>query len=263
MNNGWIKLHRQFLKWEWSTNPDTVSFFIYCLLKANHEDSRWQDIEIKRGQFITGINTIAKETGISAQSVRTCIKRLKSTCEITSKSTNKYSIITVCKYDNYQQKENTTNKDINKQTNKQLTNNQQTTNHKQEAKEAKNIINNTKKSITNNNTIDSIINNTIDWTKNFLIYSNNTKEAFRALEQDKDYIAKLQGFYPIYNIIQSIRKGYSGYWGKEAGWRNKIKAAKKAIKEHGSYVIDWKTTILNTLEKSRVFYTKDELNKMQ
>ena len=84
-----------------------------------------------------------------------------------------------------------------------------------------------------------------------------------ALEQDKDYIAKLQTFYPNYNIINSIRKGFSGFWGKEAGWMNKIETAKKAIKKNGKYVIDWKTTLINTLEISRVFYTKEELNKMQ
>ena len=107
---------------------------------------------------------------------------------------------------------------------------------------------------------DIIIDNNIySWINNFSIYKESTKQTFMALEQDKEYIAKLQTFYPNCNIITSIRKGYSGYWGKETGWHNKIKAAKKAIKEHGSYVIDWKTTILNNLDKSKVFYTKEEL----
>ena len=106
-------------------------------------------------------------------------------------------------------------------------------------------------------------NNNYSWIKNFEIYRKNTTKAFQALENDKEYIAKLQTFYPNYNIITSIRKSYSGYWGKETGWRKKIKAAKEAIREHGSYVIDWKTTLINNLEISRVFYTKDELNKMQ
>ena len=111
---------------------------------------------------------------------------------------------------------------------------------------------------------DIIINDNIySWIKNFEIYRENTKQAFMALEQNKDYIAKLQIFFPNYNIITSIRKGYNGYWGKEAGWRNKIKAAKKAIKEKGSYVIDWKTTLINNLDKSKVYYTKDELSQMQ
>ena len=107
---------------------------------------------------------------------------------------------------------------------------------------------------------DIIIDNNIySWINNFSIYKESTKQTFMSLEQDKEYIAKLQTFYPNCNIITSIRKGYSGYWGKETGWHNKIKAAKKAIKEHGSYVIDWKTTLLNNLEMSRVFYTKEEL----
>ena len=44
--------------------------------------------------------------------------------EITIKSTNKYSIITILNYESYQDEEITTNN----QTNNQLTNNQQATN---------------------------------------------------------------------------------------------------------------------------------------
>lgn len=135
--DGWIKIHRKLLEWEWFGNSMMVHLFVYFLLKANRVDKKWNGIEVKRGQLITGINSLNKDTGISVQSLRTCIKRLKSTGEITIKSTNKNSIITICNYDDYQLEETTTNKQINKQTNKQLTNNQQTTNNKQEYKEIK------------------------------------------------------------------------------------------------------------------------------
>lgn len=75
---------------------------------------------IERGQVITGRLTLSNETGISEQSIRTCLKRLESTGEIMQKSTNKFTIITVCNYDNYQQDEPATNQ--------QLTNNQPATN---------------------------------------------------------------------------------------------------------------------------------------
>lgn len=55
-----------------------------------------------RGQLITGRKRISKDTGISERSIRTCIKRLKSTSEVSVKTTNKYSIITLCNYDDYQ-----------------------------------------------------------------------------------------------------------------------------------------------------------------
>jgi len=122
--DGWIKLHRKFLKWEWFNDNNMVMIFIYLLLKANFESNKWKGIDVKRGQLITSLNSLSQQTGISLQSIRTVLKRLKSTNEITIKSTNKYSIITICNYDSYQ----FTEYDTNNQTNSQLTNDQQTTN---------------------------------------------------------------------------------------------------------------------------------------
>jgi len=127
-NQGWIKLHRKFLEWEWANMPEMVSIFIHLLLRANYEDGKWRGISIKRGQFITGRNTLSKTTGLSVQSVRTCLERLKSTNEITIKSTNKFSIITILKFDDYQQDERkSTNKITNNPTNEQPATNQQST----------------------------------------------------------------------------------------------------------------------------------------
>jgi predicted transcriptional regulator len=101
--NGWISLYRSLLDWEWFSNSEMVHLFIYFLLKANHEPNKWQGIELSRGQFITGREKIKSETGIPESTIRTCIERLKKSDVITVKTTNKYSIITVCNYDSYQQ----------------------------------------------------------------------------------------------------------------------------------------------------------------
>ncbi len=126
--SGWIKLHRQFLKWEWWEDHNTAILFVYCLLKANHAPKKWKGISVNRGQFITGRSAMAKETGLSEQSVRTSLNRLKSTSEVTIKSTNKYSLLTVCNWDTYQLDENESNQQINQQANQQLTSNQPATN---------------------------------------------------------------------------------------------------------------------------------------
>ena len=34
MNNGFIQLHRQFLKWEWFDRPNMISVYIYILLTS-------------------------------------------------------------------------------------------------------------------------------------------------------------------------------------------------------------------------------------
>jgi len=132
-NEGWVKIFRKFSEWEWFNISEMVHLFIYLLINANHQDGEWRGIKVKRGQILTGINSMNSDTKISIQTIRTCLKRLEKTNEINIQSTNKYSIITICKYEDYQGDQQTTNK----QPNKQLTNNQQTTNYKQEEEEFK------------------------------------------------------------------------------------------------------------------------------
>jgi hypothetical protein len=131
---GWIKIHRQFLNWEWFNKSEAVHLFIYLLLKANHKDGTWQGIKINKGQFITSYGKISSDTGISLQTVRTLLKKFENTNEINTQTTNKYTIITICKYTDYQSEESETN--IQSTFNQQSINNQLTTN-KNDKKEKK------------------------------------------------------------------------------------------------------------------------------
>lgn len=152
MCNGWIKLHRKILDWEWFTSPSTLQLFIYLLLRANKEDKKWRGILIKRGQLVTSVATISEETKLSTQQVRTSLNRLKSTNEITSKTTNRFTLVTVCKYESYQLYE-----EVEQQTKQQAlqqTNNKQITNKQQQLKNNKNIRKNKKESILTNVRID-------------------------------------------------------------------------------------------------------------
>ena len=137
-NEGWIKLHRKFMTWEWYADDHMVRLFVHLLLEANHKPQRWRGILIERGQLVTGRFKLSENTGISEQSIRTCLNRLKSTSEITIKSTSKYSIITICNYNKYNLATTEINQQINQQSNQQLTSNQPATNHKQELKNDKN-----------------------------------------------------------------------------------------------------------------------------
>ncbi len=124
MLNGWIKLHRQIIDWEWYDDANTFRLFIHLLLLSNHKENKWHGTTIKRGQCIVGRKELSKKLRISQQSIRTSLTRLKSTNEITSKSTNKFSIITIINWEQYQDKET---KSTSKST-KSLTNNQPATN---------------------------------------------------------------------------------------------------------------------------------------
>jgi hypothetical protein len=143
--NGWIKLHRQFLQWEWFSDPHVLSVFVYLLLQANHKDGKWRGHGVLAGQHITSNEIISSHTGLSVQMVRTALRKLKSTGEITMVSTNKFTLVTVVKWAFYQGGVD----DSNTQNNNQTTGNQQTDstqttdeqhsiNNKQEVKEGEN-----------------------------------------------------------------------------------------------------------------------------
>lgn len=116
--NGYIKLLRKFLNWEWYKNQNTKDLFIHCLLKANWEDKKFEGMTIKRGSFVTSLEKLSNEVGISISQLRTALKHLVSTNDLAIKTTNKYRVITVVNYDAYQVND--------KQNDNQLANNSQT-----------------------------------------------------------------------------------------------------------------------------------------
>ena len=101
-NGGYIRLHRQILKWEWWSNPNTFRMFIYLLLKANYCDLKFEGKTIHRGQLVTSIPKLAQETTLTPRQVRVTLDHLKLTGEVTDTYTSKYRIITVVNYDKYQ-----------------------------------------------------------------------------------------------------------------------------------------------------------------
>lgn len=102
MAEAFIKLHRKMLDWEWYDDPNTCRLFIHCLLRANWKACRWHGIEIRPGQFITSLPSLAEETHLSVHQVRTALEHLKMTGEVADKAFNKFRIITVNNWKDYQ-----------------------------------------------------------------------------------------------------------------------------------------------------------------
>jgi len=119
-----IKNHKLWAFWTWS------------LLKASHKQYTqkvgFQEINIEPGQFIFGRKAAAEELGISEQSIRTCLMFLIKSKNLTSKTTNKFSIISIVNWSIYQ-----CDDAINQPANQQTTNQQLTTN--KNVKNVKNI----------------------------------------------------------------------------------------------------------------------------
>lgn len=132
---GWIKLHRKIKDWEWYNDSQTLHLFIHLLLSANSKNKNWHGIEVKRGQVIVGRRKLSKLTGISERSVRTSLKRLKSTHELTIKTTNKYSIITICNYESYQMTKSESDQQSDPQSDQQVTTTKEYKKKEEEEKE--------------------------------------------------------------------------------------------------------------------------------
>ena len=125
---GWIKIHRQILKWEWYKNEKVSRVFLHLLLCAAFQPTRFEGLEIQAGQYITTLKRLSEETGLTIGAIRCAMKKLTDSGEISVKTTNKLSLITVVKYRDYQDTDTENNK---RTTNEQQTNDKPTTNEQQ------------------------------------------------------------------------------------------------------------------------------------
>lgn len=155
---GWVKLFRKLIEWEWYKDKNVKILFLHLLLTANYEDKEWKGEIIKKGQLVTSRDKLSKELGLSDQELRTALKKLKSTGEISIKSTNKYTIITIENWDKFQEK-----KQVDEQPTNNQQNNQQTTN-------------NSANELTNKKDDESIGNSDVEENKEKKVTSKTTNE---------------------------------------------------------------------------------------
>jgi biotin operon repressor len=100
--SGFIKLHRRMLQWEWATTPSTLVVFVHLLLRANYEPRRWRGLDLLPGQVVTGRAALAEQTGLSEKQIRTALKNLEKTGEVAIKTTRQFSLISITKWADYQ-----------------------------------------------------------------------------------------------------------------------------------------------------------------
>ncbi len=98
----YIRLNRKILGWGWYTDINTCRLFIHMLLRANWKEGYFRGTTVPRGSFVSSIGKLSEETQLTPDEVRTAIKHLISTKEITKQSYNKYTVFTVKNYDLYQ-----------------------------------------------------------------------------------------------------------------------------------------------------------------
>lgn len=133
MNEGWILITRKLLSWQWFDKSEMVHLWLYLLLTANIKPKKWHGMTIERGQVVVSVKGISEHLRLSVWQVRNGLERLKETGEITTKTTNKYTVVTICNYCGYQDYIPTNPQTNHKQTtNKPQSNHNQTTNKPQQ-----------------------------------------------------------------------------------------------------------------------------------
>ena len=102
LESGYIKLYRSLLNWEWYDDINTKTVFLHLLLTVSIEESKWHGITVPRGARVSSYQTLAKETGLSVQQLRTSVKRLESTGTLTRYKYPKYTVFALKNFDKYQ-----------------------------------------------------------------------------------------------------------------------------------------------------------------
>lgn len=106
MSEGYIKLHRKLLDNPIAHKPNMLAFWVWCLMKASHKECRvmvgYQEVVLQPGQFIFGRKQASKDTGLSEREIRTCLTFLKNFKNMTIQTTNKYSVVSIVNWADYQ-----------------------------------------------------------------------------------------------------------------------------------------------------------------
>lgn len=141
-DGGWIKVYRKIRQSFVWTDANQLKLWLLILMKASHDGNRFlfngQQVDVTSGQLVTGAHALAfefnngvpRDNQVAWRKVWRWVKRFENEGMLTIKSNNKYSVITVVNYHQYQSSDNPMT------TQRQSTDNQVTT--IKNAKNAKN-----------------------------------------------------------------------------------------------------------------------------
>jgi uncharacterized phage protein (TIGR02220 family) len=139
MHRGYIKFWRKIKDSYYYKDSEYIHLWLHLLLSANHKDSEilYKDKKmiIKRGQLMTGRNSLSQETGIDKSKVYRILKSLKNEQQIEQQNFYTFTLISIVNYGDHQS---------NEQRNEQQVNSKRTASEQQvnTSKECKNDKNN-------------------------------------------------------------------------------------------------------------------------
>lgn len=162
---GWVKLHRKIVDWEWYTDLPTYKLFTHLLITANHTDNKWRGETVKKGSLITSLASLSSQTGLSVQQVRTALKNLKKTGEILTQSTNKNTVVIVLNYECYQESDESVGKIGDTQNNTQSNTKPTSSQHTYNKQSTTNKNDNNDKNVNNDDNTITAAMSEFDWSR--------------------------------------------------------------------------------------------------
>lgn len=100
--NGYVKLYRSLLDWEWYDDPAVFRLWIHLLLRANFTPGSWHGVAFERGELIASVPSLSAQTGLTQKQVRTALGKLKRTGEILARGGAGHTLITLSHWDRFQ-----------------------------------------------------------------------------------------------------------------------------------------------------------------
>ncbi len=105
--DGWIKVYRSLLKSPIFSSEKGLKVWVWCLLKATHAHHKQYVgrvlVPLSPGQFVFGRQSAAQELRMNESTVRDWISVLRGDRYIDVKSFNKYSVISIINWQDYQE----------------------------------------------------------------------------------------------------------------------------------------------------------------
>lgn len=115
-DKSYIKLFRKLLNSPIFENEKALKIWIWCLLKATHKERLQlvgqQEVNLEKGQFVFGRKKASEELRMTESTIYKYIKLLEKLRMINVKSNNKFSVVTVEKWEEYQIEELKSNNQV-------------------------------------------------------------------------------------------------------------------------------------------------------
>lgn len=105
-NTSYIKLFRKLLNSPIFENEKALKIWIWCLLKATHKEREQlvgqQIVNLEKGEFVFGRKQASEELKMTESTIYKYIKLLEKLQMIRIKSNNKFSVVSIEKWEDYQ-----------------------------------------------------------------------------------------------------------------------------------------------------------------